>query len=289
MTDVDNPEVGAETPVAEGQNQETSILGNQDVETTVDVTQDATQDWRDNLPDDLKSAKSLQSIKSVEDLAKGFVNAQSVIGRRFEDLSPEQVKEYYKSMGTPESPDQYEIEAPEGVEMNQDLADWYKKTAHKHGVPKEAAENLFRDYMQMEMEQTAQQQELTSIAEKEQLGQLKKDFGPAYDERVKLANRALTEFGGDEAIQAIHEAGLANNPTLIKLLANAGETLAEGKFVSGQQSGKFGMTSEEASQKITALRNDPEFMNQYANPSSPRHNDALSKMQELYKIKVNVG
>jgi len=285
MTDVDNPEVGAETSVAEGQNQEASILGTEAAETPQIDT--PVSDWRDGLSDELKGSKSLQSIKTVEDLAKGFVNAQSVIGRRLEDLTPDQVREYYSELGAPSDPDGYELSAPEGLEADSDLTDWYKKAAHENGIPKEAAEKMYQAYMQMEQEVGSQTSALADITAKEQVDQLKADFGPAYAERTELANKALTEFGGEEAIQAINELGLGNHPALVKLLANAGETLAEGKFVSGQNTGRFGMTSEEASQKIDTLRKDPEFMSHYRNPASAQNSGAKKQMEDLYKVKVN--
>ena len=128
---------------------------------------------------------------------------------------------------------------------------------------------------------------MLQIHQEEQASQLKKDFGPAFDERVTLANRALKEFGGDDAVNAIAEAGLQNNPVLVKLLANAGELLAEGSFTSGQQAGKFGMTSEEATQQISKLRSDPEFMKHYTNAGSSSHRNAAAQLEDLYKIKTN--
>ena len=91
MSDVDNPEVEAVAAATEGQSQGALLGGGAEAQPTgvaAEEVVEATTDWKSTLPDDLKSAKSLASIKSVEDLAKGFVNAQGVIGRRFEDLSP---------------------------------------------------------------------------------------------------------------------------------------------------------------------------------------------------------
>lgn len=289
MSDIDNPEVEATAAATEGQVQDNLLTGQQtSAETSAENTaQETANDWRASLPDDLKSAKSLQSIKSVEDLAKGFVNAQSVIGRRFEDLTPEQVKEYYSTLGTPESPDGYELKAPEGAQVNPELESWYKEKAHEYGIPKESAEKLFNDYIELENSQLGEMQQLSELKAQENIEQLKKDFGPAFDERVTLANRALKEFGGDEAVQAINELGLGSHPTLVKLLANAGETLSEGKFTSGSSTGKFGMTSEEASSQIDTLRRDPEFMKHYADSTSPKNAEARKKLEGLYQIKVN--
>jgi len=291
MSDVDNQEAGAqEETTTEGQDQ--GILGANKSEQVTEQDQnteqgDSKQDWKSSLPEDIKAAKSLQSIKSVEDLAKGYVNAQGVIGRRFEDLSDEQIEQYYSAMGKPETKDDYSLDIPDGFELPDELETWFRDTAFDMGMSKEAAEGLFNSYVEMETGNLQQAQQLQEIHIEEQAKQLKKDFGPAYDERVELANRALTQFGGDETIQAIQEAGLANFPPLVKLLANAGEMLAEGKFTEGANKGKFGMTSEEASDQIQKLRTDPQFMAQFSDSSAPKHKEATQKMENLYKIKVN--
>ena len=67
MTEVDNQEVVADAaPVAEGQDQTNTLLGGDatPTETVVADTPAAdTSDWMASLPDDIKSAKSMQSIK----------------------------------------------------------------------------------------------------------------------------------------------------------------------------------------------------------------------------------
>ena len=288
MTEVDNPEVGSENPGTEGQDQATNLLdgSTQAADTQVAAPQTDTS-WKDALSDDLKSAKSMASINSVEDLAKGFVNAQSVIGRRFEDLTPEQRSQYYSDQGRPQAAEGYELETPEGLQVDPAVSDWYKNAAFERGLDNETASGLYNDYLQMEAEKVAQEDQLKQIQADNDFKQLKQDFGPAFDERVTLANRALTEFGGDEAVQKLAEAGLSNNPTVVKMLANAGMMLAEGKFTEGSSTGKFGMTSEEATQKINQLRSDPEFMKHYANPASSKHKSAAGQLEDLYKIKVN--
>jgi len=292
MTEVDNQEVGEQAPVTEGQDQTSNLLNGataaQEPAAQLGTPQIDTS-WKDGLPDDLKSAKSMASVNSVEDLAKGFVNAQSVIGRRFEDLTPEQRSQYYSDQGRPQSAEGYEFDTPDGVVVDQAAQDWYKNAVFERGLDNDTANGLYGDYMAMESEKIAQAEQLQQIQSDNDFKQLKQDFGPAFDERVTLANRALTEFGGEEAVQQLADAGLSNNPTVVKMLANAGMMLAEGKFTEGSSTGKFGMTSEEATQKIGQLRSDPEFMKHYANPGSSKHKDAAGQLENLYKIKVNTA
>lgn len=244
-------------------------------------------DWRAGLPDELKKAPSLQSLKSVEDLAKSYVNAQGVIGRRMEDLTPDQIKTFYNKLGRPDDLNGYELEKADTAKP--ELVDWFRKTAHEAGLSKDAANKLFTAYRQMEAEKTQLEQAKLQLQMADEQKALEKDFGPAYDERTELANRALKEFGGDELVKFLAAKGLQNNPALVKAFAKAGMMLSEGKFVEGETTKKFGMTSQDAAKQIEALRKDPEFMKHYSNPSSSRHKESADKMRDLYKIKSMKG
>lgn len=259
--------------------------GQSEANDSTNKTETAAQDWRASLSDDLKRAPSLQSLKSVEDLAKSFVNAQGVIGRRMEDLTPEQIGTFYNKLGRPEKAEGYEFTDLDKTDNK--LVDWFRKTAHEAGVSKQAAGKLFDAYRQMETERTQFDQAVTTTRMADEMKALETEFGPAYDERVELANRALKDFGGDELVSFLKEKGLQNNPSLVKAFAKAGMMLAEGKFVEGETSKKFGMTSADAAKQIETLRKDPEFMKHYGDPSSSRHREAADQIKTLYKIKSN--
>src|ERR1043166_4213884 len=38
--------------------------------------------WRDSLPDDIKGNATLANVQSVQDLAKGYIHAQGLIGKK---------------------------------------------------------------------------------------------------------------------------------------------------------------------------------------------------------------
>lgn len=51
--------------------------------------------------------------------------------------------------------------------------------------------------------------------------------GQHYEASIKLAARALHHFGGREAAVLLHTAGLANNPTMVRLFNKIGKSLGE--------------------------------------------------------------
>lgn len=263
----------------------TNVLNGEQKETTVDAgSTPAPTDWKSALPDDLKAAKSLQSINSIEDLVKAHVNAQTLIGKRVEDMTPEQIAAYQQKAGRPETPDGYQLETPEGADEN--LVGWFKNTAHGLGLPAEQTGKLFAAYNEMVAEKTKAAEVVMQSQAIEDVKSLKREFGPDFDKRAELANRALEEFGGKDLVNVVNQAGLANNPILVKAFAKAGAMLEEGKFVEGNSSGKFGLTASEASAKIDALRSDPTFMKACTNPSSSGYESAMKQMEDLYRIKA---
>ncbi len=282
MSDIDNQsaDAGSTTEGLDG----TTVLSGEQKQATAEPSAQQVADWKASLPDELKSAKSLQSINSVEDLVKSYVNAQSVIGKKVEDMTPEQLAAYSAKLGRPETPDGYQLELPENADEN--LVGWFKNTAHELGLPAEQTGKLFSAYNNMVAEQTKAleiQQQSRMIDE---LKTLKQEFGPEFDKRTEFANRALEEFGGKELIDVINQSGLGNNPALVKAFAKAGMMLSEGNFVEGASSGKFGVTPADASARIDTLRKDPAFMAKYNNPASAGYQEALRTMEDLYKIKA---
>lgn len=292
MSDNGNPQAASEGGAAEGQSQSDPVLGGttntaQSTETTQQTQTNDFQTLLSTLPDDIKTAKSLESINNFEDLAKSYVNAQSFIGKKFEDLTPEQLNDVYGKLGRPESPEGYKFENTEND--NPELSSWFSEAVFDIGLNQEQAATLREKYNEfvggLQKEQEGAIENLMADQEK----QLKQDFGPAYNERVELANRALSSYGGEELVEALKEAGMQNNPALVKAFAAIGMDMAEGKFVEGEGKGKFGMSSEEATQQIDALRKDEAFMKVFTDPTSSKHKQAIERMENLYKIKTRAS
>ncbi len=240
-------------------------------------------DWRGSLSEELKASKALQSFKSVEDLAKSYINAQSLVGKRVEDLTPEQLASISSKFGKPESPDKYEFNVPK--EANGELVDWFKKTAHDAGLSQSAAAKLLESYQAMESAKMKELESVKAVQQHEQLNQLKKEFGPAFQERAELAHRAVREFGGQELIDMIESSGMGNNPTLVKAFAKIGALLSEGNAIPEAAAKGFGMTPDDASRKIEELRKDASFMGIYKDTTHPRHTEYKQRMEDLYKVK----
>lgn len=115
--------------------------------------------WLDKLPDELRSKSTFSKFKDEASLAQAYDNLQSLMGKRISEVpkeelvkhfSPEQIADFYKSQGAPETPDNYQVEGLPDYLTNRPgvkaaLQD-AKVMAHKHGISSE----LFNEFVKME-------------------------------------------------------------------------------------------------------------------------------------------
>jgi hypothetical protein len=165
------------------------------------------------------------------------------------------------------------------------VLDGYKQKAHELGVNKETAENLANWFLEQQMDQLNMQQATVNQSEGEKVEALQQEFGSAFDTRVEMANSALRKFGGEEAIASIQNAGLSNDPALVKMLSEVGKLIQEDSFVGTKSSPTFGVTPEEANAKIAAKFKDKAFMARWSNQMDPGHGSAVAELEQLYKLK----
>jgi hypothetical protein len=225
-------------------------------------------DWRDLVEDqDLK--RQLDRYESVEDLARHNLALRRRLSRSItppgDDADTEELAAFRARMGVPESPEDYDYEAPDdlpeelaafagddelaeifelahGLSLTQDqlssLLDWrYEKLA---GTGERLAEELGRRRAEAE---TA----------------LQREWGRDYRRNLHLSQRALREYGGEGlssflARARVEGTQLANHPEIVRWAANAGRALAEASLRQGGEGG--GLSAEERRSELTRAIHD---------------------------------
>ena len=221
--------------------------------------------WKSSIPEEIRGHASLEHINDIGALAKSYVHAQQMVGADKVALpgksaTPDEWGEVYAKLGRPESPDGYELaynNLPEGAEMDDGMVSWFKDTAHKAGMNPQQAQMMLDAYNEMQFSD-AENVGLEAQARVEQIeGELRKEYGQAFDDRMALANGVLAEFGNPEIteVQLADGTMLGDNPEIIRMLANmgvylrdkVGEDTLEGVKTSG------GVTPSDAMQKVSDL------------------------------------
>lgn len=206
----------------------------------------------DKLPPDQALAKVIPMYRGAE--KKLGVPADRLIAMPKDDNDADGFRAAMLKLGLPETPDGYELNAPEG-----DPGTFIKEATgwmHELGIPKRQAHGLaekWNGYVQAQ--QTAREAELNAKATKDIEG-LKTELGEQYDASVELARRVRRASGlSDQEAQQIEDTiGVGR---AMKMFAELGRSMGEHRFKGGEGGGAtFGMSPEAAKARIIDLRKD---------------------------------
>lgn len=270
-----------------------------------------TQDWRSALPEDIREAESLKNFEDVGQLAKSFVETKAMQGnsiripgedagdedkKEFVDkllnhvpdvmLKPnfeddEQSTEFFRSIGMPEKPEEYEIPEVEGVKVNEDRANVLQGLAHKHKITKSQFAGFMKDLNAIDAQVMQQRKEQAEENQKA----LAQEWGVKYDANISAAAKIAELTGAPSSLlEAVKnkEAG----PETMKWLLELSQAIGgEGSAFNDQQGGgnASGMTPAEADAKISEIMNNKKHP--YWDSHHPEHGKALQNMIKLQAYK----
>lgn len=271
-----------------------------------------TNDFRSSLSEDLRNDPTLNGIKNVEDLTKGYIHAQRKLGGRIpipsEDASTEVIDEFnaklesvpgvirlpkaddpkgaekmakiYNALGRPASPDRYELELPEGLPIDTEFVAAVKDEAHKAGLNNAQLNALAN----LEVERSRQQMALLEKQKANVKSFLEKTWGNAFEENKANYKAVMSKYAEKypDAVAELTNGYAGNNPIVILMAAELGAIHAEKGAVgvkNGVASGS--RTPEQAQQQIIDIRGNKAHA--YHNAKDPAHDAAVLHMANLYK------
>lgn len=216
----------------------------------------AADDWRASLPEDLKADQSLATFKNVAGLAKSYVETKRLVGQKgvrvpTDASTPEEIAEYRKALGVPDSPESYQITRP-SVAANGGWDDEAEKAflgvAHKAGIPPRAVQEVvtwYGSYLAQQID--AAQREAVALAQ-----ELRREWGANYDAMIGQATRAVKEYGGDALAMLLEETGYGRHPVFVRAFAKIGQDLVEHGAM--QAEGYELLGPEETASRIASLQ-----------------------------------
>lgn len=265
-------------------------------------------DWRSGLPADLLTDKSLESFKSVGDLAKSYVETKRMVGAPLTppgpDAKPEQLAAYRQRLGIPEAPDKYEIELPppaegSGFQWDPHWVGRMKESFHKaHMSPAQikAAADLFHEYMHAQQDRVRAQQVQEEQAEiTEAVKVLEQKWGPRdgpqWRHHKARALTALNTLLADASDADRAEVKLlADHPAVAHALSQLADGLLERGFIDGQEI-PAGLTPTDARQRIEEMRTaslkDPQHP--LRNAAHPDHERVYRQYMEWQRVEAGDG
>lgn len=251
--------------------------------------QEQIANWKDSLPDDLKTEKALESIQDVPGLAKSYIHAQKMIGS---DKIPvpnkyatdEDWQAVYNKLGRPETPDAYEFKFDDNSSIDENALKGFKEAAHKHGLLPKQAEGIMNFYNEMTQNYI---QDLNSKSEQGRVTaeeSLKKEWGNAYDNKLNQAQAIANKYLDKDFNNLTLSDGtrIGDHPNFIKAFASLANELGEDQLV--QANGPQYMTPKELDKQIATLQ---QAGSAYWNKNHPGHAAAVQEVQDLLALKLN--
>ena len=240
--------------------------------------------WRDSLPDDIKGEAMLAQIQDIPSLAKSYLHAQGLIGKKGvfppgEKATDEEYAKFYDSIGRPPL-DKYELAPPQGKEVDADDLKWLKETAYQNGMVPKQAQGLLAKWVERNEAKINEQKKAFSESQEKEIQSLKAEWGEGFDKQLSLANLAIKELGDQGFVDYLKKTGLANDVTLTKYLAKVGKALGEDK-IRGEGGIKFGQTPQEIQAEINQITADTKGA--YYDKTHRQHGDMVARVDALYK------
>lgn len=202
--------------------------------------------WQAGLDPDLVSDPFLARFSKEEDLPlliKEAVHSQRLIGKKGlivpgKDASPEEVEQFQLALGRPKEITGYEFgkpaDWPENLPYMQDIEDSFRSFVFKAGLSAKDARAAFEWYTAFSLDQVHAYQETQKTATEAAGKELRKDWGPEYEQNFKAAGGMLVKYGG-EALAARQD--LKNDPALVRFLFKLAQVTGEDQFIQGGPGG----------------------------------------------------
>jgi len=225
-------------------------------ENTTQTTTTTNTPWHASLPDDLKTNPNVTKFESPEALARSYVSASHLIGKKPEDLIEVPKDDAgrlaaWRRLGAADKPDAYKInfaaDAPESVKG---LVPVLAKVAAEKGLHPSHVQAVAEALAGHAKQGATDEATKRDAKHTENINALKTRLGAGFDNHVKLANAGLAKAGeklGEGGAARLHDklkdAGLATDPDVLDALALLGSLTAEddsGAARGGESDGNNG-------------------------------------------------
>lgn len=246
------------------------------------------ENWKDILPEEMRTKGIMGNIKTVDQLAKAFFNAEKMVGADKivvpqKGAKPEEYRAIYEKLGLPKTVEEYKLLPPAGVEIDQNYFADLKKVAFEAGImPEQAAK--FLEFIDKQDKAAATADTAKAIDERRaNINKLKAEWGEAFTENSARAKAALKAYVSDEDAKRFSAMGLGADPGFLKLLAAVGGELSEDQIKTQGGTGKNVYSPQEAQAKIAELKGK-DTSGAYYDKNHPDHATIKAEVNRLYPM-----
>lgn len=222
-------------------------------------------EWTSQLPEDLRTNEAFTGHATLGDFAKSHLEAQGKL-KEFDG----KVKEYdgkitdlttrltnslpkltekstdaeranfYKALGRPDKPEDYEFPQIEGRENDPGMVKWAQTTFHKHALSKEQAKGIGAEWNAFVNGMVEAEDRLVEEDRKAKEEEFKKEFKSEdeYKAGVELTRRFWKKLTGTDFDEAYKEAEAWQVPLFMRVLFHIAKVTGEDVSPMGKGRGE---------------------------------------------------
>ena len=212
----------------------------------------------------VEGGESLSKYKNINDLIKGFVNANKLVGKKQEQISrpgadatDEQRKAWREHLGVPEKADDYQVPDEYKETVDAESFKEFAQFAYEHNIPADTMQELLR----FQERYAAKLNEVNAKRIEEQAKEARKYFqaewGGLYERNFNLLKDGLVRAGID--IESPEMSGALNNPFILSALFDKISSMQDGTM---PVPGFMKASASDAKEQIMGLINKYGSVNQ---------------------------
>ena len=250
--------------------------------------------WRDLLAsDDDGAKKQLERMSSPQDVMKAYremVKKQGSGQLRAslpDNATPEQLTQYRKDNGIPETHDKYDLTLPDGLvigDHDRPIVDGFLKDMHTANTPPALVKQALGFYFKQQQEQI-KEAAIQDVARKTEATQaLQSEWGGEFKQNVDLAKGLLlTQFGEEMANDLFYSrlpdgSLFGSNPSVLKGLVAIAKDINPTATIVPAGGNQVAAIGDEITKYQTMLRENPQ---EYYR--DPKHASRFAQLIEAEK------
>lgn len=253
---------------------------------------ESTFDWKSAIPEEVRGNKVFDNHKDLGSLLKSHAHQQAMIGAEKIPLpgsnaTEEQWNEVYTRLGKPSDVDGYKLDVamPEGQTADEGLLNWFKQTSLKAGLNNSQAQAMLNEYQKVAQTQGQVDTGKIEQLKTEGIESLQREYGAAFDDKVKIGNAAITQFQASDLTQLQLADGrmLGDHPAFVRAFVGVGDYI-RGKIGEDSLEGvktTNAMTPAIAQQKLNEIKRQG---GPFWNSKDPEHSWAVAEALRLQEF-----
>jgi hypothetical protein len=222
--------------------------------------------WVDNIDDpELKGWAQNKGYREVKDLAVAHRGLEKLLSSEKLPLPKDEAdadgwNRVYSALGRPEDKTGYKL--GEIAEADPDFADAAGDWFHEAGLSTRQAGVLAEKWNAHQEKVIAKMEADFQAKSGAEMSDLKTEWGPKFEANTELARRGARMLGWDKDAMSGVERVLGTKG-MLTALAKIGGGMGEDEFVDGETRKSFGMTPDQAQERLKSLMADKDWAAKY--------------------------